>query len=499
MPNPGRFVPILACAWILSGCLDPQNTLLGPPDDLAFAVSDAANGGRAGFYFQPPVASVGTYAGTFDATLLPVLAVRVCPIDGAGACTGPDVAELTASSSPALNLDESTESYGGVWMSSAPGNFRARVYAGGALLGFADIAVVARGSDLKSVPDGFVGIVRRSALSIRFRVEMAVVGRVAVSPDAARLIGGSFEDFTATVFDLHDNPMPGVTVDWSVNPASLAGTVPTSGTSDGAGQHTARVNAEDAGSGTIVASAGGVPGSATLEVLDPTAIVGYAAAAIPNIDACGAIRICESRIGNFVTDAIRATYGADFAIMNSGGIRAPLTCPTSDDPFDSCPAFTPPPYPITYGQLLRVLPFGNRAFTASVSGTVLRAMLENAVSSMPLPHGRFGQVSGLCFTYDIAATVGSRVTGAVRQAADGSCTGAAVDLSAAAQYVVVINDFMAGGGDGYPDVLALGTLADRLEDVVGQWIAGNTPIAPVIQGRITCVSSGAQACPVVIP
>jgi hypothetical protein len=32
---------------------------------------------------------------------------------------------------------------------------------------------------------------------------------------------------------------------------------------------------------------------------------------------------------------------------------------------------------------------------------------------MPAVDGRFPQVSGLCFTYDIAKPTGSRVTGAV--------------------------------------------------------------------------------------
>ena len=34
---------------------------------------------------------------------------------------------------------------------------------------------------------------------------------------------------------------------------------------------------------------------------------------------------------------------------------------------------------------------------------------------MPAPHGKFPQVSGLCFTYDIAAPAGSRVVSATRQ------------------------------------------------------------------------------------
>ena len=39
--------------------------------------------------------------------------------------------------------------------------------------------------------------------------------------------------------------------------------------------------------------------------------------------------LCESLVGNVVTDAMRTTYGADFAITNSGGLRADLTCPTT--------------------------------------------------------------------------------------------------------------------------------------------------------------------------
>ena len=66
-----------------------------------------------------------------------------------------------------------------------------------------------------------------------------------------------------------------------------------------------------------------------------------------------------------------------------------------------------------------MLPFGNVVFTVSINGAELKTILENGVSTMPAANGRFPQVSGLCFTYDIAAPAGSRVTGAVRQAADG--------------------------------------------------------------------------------
>ncbi len=77
-----------------------------------------------------------------------------------------------------------------------------------------------------------------------------------------------------------------------------------------------------------------------------------------------------------------------------------------------------------------MLPFGNIVVTLQINGAELKTMLENGVSSMPGENGKFPQVSGLCFTYDISKPAGSRVLSAVRQVADGSCTGAPVDMTA---------------------------------------------------------------------
>jgi len=226
-------------------------------------------------------------------------------------------------------------------------------------------------------------------------------------------------------------------------------------------------------------------------------VIGNSTVFVPRTDSCGntAGRTCESLVGNVVTDAMRATYGVDFAITNSGGLRADLTCPTTDNPDDFCPAYTPPPFPITRGQVLGVLPFGNVVVTLQVNGAELRTMLENGVSSMPAVSGRYPQVSGLCVTYDIARPAGSRVTGAVRQAADGSCTGAAVDLGAASTYTIAENDFMAAGGDGYPDFRSRATTREIMDQVLADHIAAVGTVSPAIQGRIVCTTSAATACP----
>lgn len=230
-------------------------------------------------------------------------------------------------------------------------------------------------------------------------------------------------------------------------------------------------------------------------------IIGNSTVAIPRTDACGNTqgRICESLVGNLTTDAMRKTYGVDFAVTNSGGLRADLTCPVTDNPNDFCPPYTPPPYLITRGQVLTVLPFGNIVVTLAVNGAELKTMLENGVSTMPAVNGRFAQVSGLCFSYDIAAPAGSRVTGAVRQANDGSCTGPPVDLTAASTYTIAENDFMVTGGDGYPVFSSRATTRDIMDQVLADYVTANSPVSPAIQGRIACTTGGSPTCPVVTP
>ena len=262
-------------------------------------------------------------------------------------------------------------------------------------------------------------------------------------------------------------------------------------------------------------------------------VVGKSTVVVPRSDACAAAtgrvdgRACESLIGDLVTDAIRSAYPVDFVLTNSGGLRADLTCPVgASDPNsqDFCPASVYPVpdasnhYAITRGQVLGVLPFGNVSATLSINGAELKDYLETAVSPLPATgNGRFGQVSGLCFTFDIQKPAiqfdaqpravpgtGQRVLSAVRQAADGSCTGAAVDLTASATYAFATNDFTAGGGDGYQDFRARMTTQDILDQDLADYITAQPGglISPAIQSRIHCTDSDVAvgpACPVGSP
>lgn len=246
-------------------------------------------------------------------------------------------------------------------------------------------------------------------------------------------------------------------------------------------------------------------------------LIGASTKFIPRTDQCGNGngRLCESLVGNVVADAMRTKYvpiGVDFAITNSGGLRADLTCPTTDNPSDFCPASLYPipnglgQYPITRGQNLTVLPFGNIVVTLTVNGAELKTMLENGIGLMPTVQGRFPQVSGLCFTYDVALAAGSRVTGAVRADNAGNCTGPALDLTAGTTYKIAENDFMANGGDGYPFFTPRVTTQDIMEQVVADYVTASSPLTPVVKafpnGRINCADgNGATApnCPVLVP
>jgi 2',3'-cyclic-nucleotide 2'-phosphodiesterase (5'-nucleotidase family) len=231
-------------------------------------------------------------------------------------------------------------------------------------------------------------------------------------------------------------------------------------------------------------------------------VIGSGAMAIPRSDSCGMEtgRTCESLIGNVLTDAMRTSYNTDFALTNSGGIRAALTCPPEGGDF--CP-IDQGANQITQGQVLTVLPFGNVAVTLDITGAELKEMLEVGVSDMPEASGAFPQISGFCFTYDISRKVGDRVTGAVRQATDGSCSGEAIDFSENAAYTLTTNDFTASGGDGYPNLLSQASSRDVLANVLADTISETSALAlpgealnPQIQGRITCEGEG---CPAPLP
>ena len=212
--------------------------------------------------------------------------------------------------------------------------------------------------------------------------------------------------------------------------------------------------------------------------------IGRSSVPIPREDPCGNSegRLCESLEGNLTTDAMRAATGADFAVTNSGGLRADLTCLADGVDSLGLPCKDGDLFLIRRNGAVSMLPFGNITVVVEVSGAELKTILENGVSQLPGANGRFIQLSGLRIQYNTALAAGSRITGA--WFFDGTAPGDPIDFTAPADtYSVAMNDFMAVGGDGYPNFSGqFSTLTLMLDDVI-DYIIANTPITPTIQDR----------------
>ena len=196
-------------------------------------------------------------------------------------------------------------------------------------------------------------------------------------------------------------------------------------------------------------------------------------------------RLLESAMGNLVADATRAKYpGVDAAFTNSGGLRANILM--------TPPSASELPGEITWGEVFAVLPFGNRTVIETITGAQLQAALTNGFQPSCDPTfaggtGRSPQVSGLVVTYTCTATTPSTpVVTAMYKAPDGP-SGTLTPIGPADPVRIVTNDFMFTGGDGYT-MLAAGTdvlqPGDALLDVVVDYIAAHSPVAPVVEGRL---------------
>lgn len=181
-------------------------------------------------------------------------------------------------------------------------------------------------------------------------------------------------------------------------------------------------------------------------------------------------RAMECSMGNLVADAMLdrvADQGVSMAIANGGGLRASI---------DSGE--------ITMGEVITVLPFSNTLATVDISGADVIEALENGVSDVENGAGRFPQVAGLKFSFDLSQPVGERISDVmVKEGED------FVPIDEDATYTVVTNDFMRTGGDGY------GTFAEGdnpydfgppLERVLADYIASlGGEYTPYTDGRIT--------------
>ncbi len=181
------------------------------------------------------------------------------------------------------------------------------------------------------------------------------------------------------------------------------------------------------------------------------------------------IRAEEAAIANLFADAIRSATGADISIMNGGGIRANRTYA--------------PGTVITRRDIQSELPFGNKTVVLEVTGQDVIDALENGFSQIENGAGRFPHVSGISVVFDPSQEPGSRV---VEVTKDGS------PIDAAATYTLAINDYVAGGGDGYSMLEDKRRIVDEYAAVlmtvqVFDYISAAGEVAPMVDGRLARV------------
>ncbi|MFJ4872535.1 bifunctional metallophosphatase/5'-nucleotidase [Streptomyces sp. NPDC088757] len=170
--------------------------------------------------------------------------------------------------------------------------------------------------------------------------------------------------------------------------------------------------------------------------------------------------------------------GAQLALMNPGGIRSDLVHKASGAEGDGV---------VTYGESFTVQPFTNMMNVVDLTGANLLAALKQQVSGANLNAVKILQVSkGLTYTLDTTRTGADRVV-------DGSVKLNGEPIDPAKTYRVAMNEFLAGGGDGFP---ALATGTNKLVgasdlDVFNAYLAAHSsaasPLAVPAADRITVV------------
>lgn len=124
----------------------------------------------------------------------------------------------------------------------------------------------------------------------------------------------------------------------------------------------------------------------------------------------------SSRLGRLITEAQRVATNADIALSNPAGIRDSM-----------------PPGEITLKTILQISPFNNQIVLNTFTGAELRSYFE-AIGLLPANETNIA-FSGIHFE-----------DGQLLQSATG------VPLIDEAHYLVALNDFIAKGGDGFPDL-----------------------------------------------
>jgi 5'-nucleotidase len=187
----------------------------------------------------------------------------------------------------------------------------------------------------------------------------------------------------------------------------------------------------------------------------------------------------ESPLGSVVADAqlaaARKQTDSDLALMNPGGLRAPLGTRSGEDRSRK--------RPVTFGDLHRAQPFRNRLVTMTLTGAQLHRIFERQWEGQDYP--RVLQVSrGVEVAWHPDRPRGERV-----DPEDVTIDGER--LRAEKTYRVTVNNYLAEGGDNF-ETFTEGTnrVSGGLDiDAMRAYLEANSPVSPPEAPRIERISA----------
>ncbi|WP_455381293.1 bifunctional metallophosphatase/5'-nucleotidase, partial [Salinispira pacifica] len=177
--------------------------------------------------------------------------------------------------------------------------------------------------------------------------------------------------------------------------------------------------------------------------------------------------------GPIIADGMAWKTKADIALNNPGGVRININ-----------------QGPVSVATVYELLPFANTLVTMPMTGAQVVGAIEDGVDYQierygTDPNNAYVYASGIKFTINLGKKKGERISDVVVKTKDGSYT----PIDAAATYNVVVNNFMAAGGDKYDTLKSISKQYDtgfNDAEVFMEYIQGKA-LRNIPEKRITLI------------
>jgi len=159
------------------------------------------------------------------------------------------------------------------------------------------------------------------------------------------------------------------------------------------------------------------------------------------------VRFHQTNLGHLIAIAHMEKTHADFAIMNSGGVRDSIE-----------------PGQVTYKDVLKVQPFSNEITYVDMVGKDVKDYL-NSVATMPVDSGAYAQFAGISMTVGDGRVLNVKIQGK--------------PIVMDQLYRFSVPSFNAAGGDGYPNITHLPGFVNTGyvdADVLKEYLQSHSPV-----------------------